>query len=182
MTAPLAPFPIAHLAGTLPVEVRLAVAVVAGFGATAITTIAMDALPEGEVPPYVAAAALFRQSPGSVSKRQADAAHYAAGMLAGVLYELVVSGIDTVQAVGQRLILLGTPTPLTVSDPLAAVVVVAFLYVFFARIVFPRFGERIYEDADLRRTVRRDWLVSATVYGVSLLVVVPVLYAFLPLS
>lgn len=182
MTASLAPFPVAHLAASLPVEVRLAVAVVAGFGATAIMTIAMDALPEGDVPPYVAAAALFSQSPGSVSKRQADAAHYAAGMLAGVLYELVVSGIDTVQAVGQRLILLGTPTPLTLSDPLAAVVVVGFLYVFFARIVFPRFGERIYEDTGLRRTVRRDWLVSASVYGVSLLVVVPVLYAFLPLS
>ena len=68
------------------------------------------------------------------------------------------------------------------SDPFAALFVVAFLYVFFAYLVFPRFGERIYDDAGLRQTVRRDWLVSATVYGVSLLVVVPVLYAFLPLS
>jgi hypothetical protein len=182
MPAPPVSLPVVHIAGGLPLEVRLAVAVVAGFGATAIMTIAMDALPEGDVPPYVAAAALFGQSPGSVSKRQADAAHYAAGMLAGVLYELVVSGIDTVQSVGRRLILLGVPTPLTLSDPVAMVLVVTFLYVFFARLVFPRFGERLFDDSEVRRTVRRDWLVSATVYGVSLLVVVPVLYSFLPVG
>jgi hypothetical protein len=182
MLAPSAPLPVAHIAASLPVEVRLAVAVVAGFAATAIMTIAMGLLPEGDVPPYVAAAALFGRSPRSVSKRQADAAHYAAGMLAGVLYELAVTGADTVQAVGRRLVVLGTPTPLTLSDPFAVLFVVAFLYVFFGYLVFPRFGERLYEEAGLRRTVRRDWLVSATVYGLSLLVVVPVVYAFLPLS
>jgi hypothetical protein len=182
MSASFASLPVAHIAGALPLEVRLAVAVVAGFAATALMTIAMDALPEGDVPPYVAAAALFGRSPGSVTKRQADAAHYAAGMLAGVLYELVVSGVDSVQTVAQRLVLFGTPTPLTLSDPVAIVLVVTFLYVFFARLVFPRFGDRLFEDADVRRTVRRDWLVSATVYGVALMVVVPLLYAFLPVG
>jgi hypothetical protein len=62
------------------------------------------------------------------------------------------------------------------------VLVVTFLYVFFARLVFPRFGERLFDDSEVRRTVRRDWLVSAMVYGVSLLVVVPVLYSFLPVG
>jgi hypothetical protein len=182
MPDPLVWFPVAHGAATLGLEVRLTVAVVAGFAATAIMTIAMAALPKGGVPPYVAAAALFGRSPASVTKRQADAAHYAAGMLAGVLYELSFLGIDAVGAVNHELVVLGAATSLTVSDLLAVGFVIVFLYGFFGHLVFPRFGDRLYADAGTRRTVRRDWSVSAVVYGLALLVVVPVMYAFLPVA
>jgi hypothetical protein len=172
--------PVAHVAGALPVEIRLAAAVVAGFGATAVMTLVMEVLPEGDVPPYVAAAPLFGTSAGRISKRQADIAHYAAGMLAGVLYELAVSGLDLVQSASQQLVLLGRPVPLTLSDPFAVMFVIGFLYVFFGYLVFPRFGGRLYADTTVRRTVRRDWFISAMVYGGMLLIIVPLLYAFLP--
>lgn len=173
-------FPVAHAVAP-PLEVRFSVAVVVGFAATAITTIAMDGLPEGDVPPYVAASALFGLAPGQVSKRQADAAHYGAGMLAGVLFEVVVVGVEAIRNATVRVAVV-VANVLTLSDLLSALVVVAVLYVVFAYLVFPRYGDHLYASEETRLLVRRDWLISATVYGLALLVVTPVLYAFLPLS
>jgi hypothetical protein len=170
--------PVAHTVAQ-PLTVRFAVAIVAGLGATVVMTVAMDVLPEGYVPPYVAASVLFATAPGVVSKRQADAAHYGAGMLAGVLFEIAVLGLEAVRdaTLGVQVVVANV---LTLSDLVAAVFVVVFLFVFFAYGVFPRHGERLYDHEETRRVVRRDWLVSATVYGVALLVAVLVLYAFLP--
>jgi len=60
--------------------------------------------------------------------------------------------------------------------------VVGFLYAFFAYLVFPRFGDRLYEDPEHRERVRFHWLVSANVYGIALLAGVVLLYAALGLS
>jgi len=165
----------------VPLELRLTVAMGAGLLATLVMTGAMSVLSEGYVPPYVAASALFAVPPGRVSRRQADAVHYAAGLLAGLLFELLVLGIEGVReaAAVPPLVLWNV---LTLSDLLAAVLVIGFLYVFFAYLVFPRYGDRLHEDATSRERVRLHWLVSANVYGVALLGVVVLLYAMLGLS
>lgn len=164
-----------------PLDLRLAVAVVAGLLATLAMTVVMSLLSEGYVPPYVAASALFDEAPGKVSRRQADAAHYAAGMLAGILFELIVVAIETVRdATVATALVLGNV--LTLSDLLAALLVVGFLYAFFAYVVFPRNGGRLYDDPERRERVRFHWLVSATAYGIALLVGVILLYAGLGLS
>lgn len=164
-----------------PLDLRLAVALVAGLLATVVMTVAMSVLSEGYVPPYVAASALFGVPPGRVSRRQADAAHYAAGALAGLLFELLVLAVEAVRDATVATAFLAGGV-LTLSDLLAAVLVVGFLYVFFAYLVFPRFGDRLYEDSEHRQRVRFHWLVSANVYGVALLAGVVLLYAALGLS
>jgi hypothetical protein len=164
-----------------PLELRLAVAAVAGLLATLAMTGAMSLLSEGYVPPYVAASALFDEPPGRVSRRQADAAHYAAGLLAGLLFELLVLGVEAVRdATVATALVVGNV--LTFSDLLAALLVVGFLYAFFGYVVFPRYGDRLYEDAASRERVRFHWLVSANVYGLALLAGVVLLYAALGLS
>ena len=164
-----------------PLELRLAVAVVAGLLATLVMTVAMSVLSEGYVPPYVAASALFDVPPGRVSRRQADAAHYAAGLLAAVLFELLVLVVEAVRDVTvATALVLGNV--LTLTDLLAAVLVVGFLYGFFAYLVFPRYGDRLYDEEESRVRVRFHWLVSTNVYGLALLAAVVLLYAALGLS
>jgi hypothetical protein len=164
-----------------PLELRLAVAVVAGLFATLVMTVAMSLLSEGYVPPYVAASALFGVAPGRVSRRQADAAHYAAGLLAGLLFELFVLGLEGLRdATLATAVVVGNL--LTLTDLLAALLVVGFLYAFFGHVVFPRYGGRLYDDAGRRERVRFHWLVSANVYGLALLAGVVLLYASLGLS
>jgi len=162
-------------------ELRFAVAVVAGLLATLVMTGAMALLSEGYVPPYVAASALFGVAPGRVSRRQADAAHYAAGVLAGLLFELVVLVTEAVRdSTVATAVVVGNV--LALSDLLATLFVVGFLYAFFAYLVFPRFGDRLYADPEHRERVRFHWLVSANVYGIALLAGVVLLYAALGLS
>lgn len=164
-----------------PLELRFAVAAVAGLLAALAMTGVMAALSEGYVPPYVVASALFDEAPGKVSRRQADAAHYATGLLGGLLFELLVLGIEAVRdATVATMLVLGNV--LTLSDLLAAVVVIGALYVVFAYVLFPRFGERLYDETEHRERVRSHWLVSATVYGAALLVGVVLLYTGLGLS
>jgi hypothetical protein len=180
-TPPLLPPALPAHAVAAPLELRFAVAAVAGLLATAVMTGAMSLLSEGYVPPYVAASALFDEAPGRVSRRQADAAHYAAGLAAGLLFELLVVVVEGVRdATVATALVLGNV--LTLSDLLAAVLVVGFLYAFFGYVVFPRYGDRLYDDEALRARVRFHWLVSANVYGIALLAGVVVLYAALGLS
>jgi hypothetical protein len=96
-----------------------------------------------------------------------------------VSFEVLVIGIETARNVvfSRQVVFVDV---LTLSDLVGGSLVVAFLYGFFAHLVFPRFGDRLYADTSARALVRRDWLVSAVVYGVALLVAVPVLYAFVP--
>ncbi|MEF8790310.1 MAG: hypothetical protein V5A61_09300 [Haloarculaceae archaeon] len=180
MPTPVVP-PVPAHAVAAPLELRLAVAAVAGLLATLVMTGAMSLLSEGYVPPYVAASALFGEAPGRVTRRQADAAHYGAGLLAGLLFETLVVVVEAVRdATVATAVVVGNV--LTFSDFLAALLVVAFLYVFFSYVVFPRYGERLYDDGDRRDRVRFHWMVSANVYGLALLAGVVLLYAALGLS
>lgn len=170
----------AHV-GAAPLELRFAVAIVAGLFATLVMTGAMSLLSEGHVPPYVAAAALFGVAPGRVTRRQADVAHYGAGILAALLFELVVVGLEGIRGatVGTALVV---GDVLTLADLLAAILVVGFLYAFFASLLFPRYGDYLFDDEDRRERVRVHWLVSASVYGLALLAGVVLFYGVLGLS
>ena len=158
--------------------VRLAVAAVAGLLATLVMTLPMWAQRYGYVPPYVAASALRRRPPNEVSRPAADVAHLAAGVLAGVAYEAANVAYENA---GESLSLgdvhFGSVTSLSEVVFLAALV--AFLYGFFAWLVFPRYGGNAYEAHPA--TVRRQWAVSAVVYGVALLGSLTAVYRFGPM-
>ena len=169
-----------HAGGGVALDpsVRLAVAAVAGLGATLVMTVVMWRQSYGYVPAYVAAAALWRDPPSQVPRSAADATHLAAGMAAGVLFETLNVGYERAReplGIGVELRVAGVTS---VSEILAAAVVVCFLYGFFSWLVFPRFGGNAYETRP--GTVRRQWAVSAVVYGAGLLVAVVGIYRVLP--
>ena len=160
-----------------PTGVRLGIAAVAGLLATLVMTLVMWAQRYGYVPPYVAAAALWRRPPNEVSRPAADAAHLAAGVLAGVVYEAAnVAYENAGESLGLVDVHFGNVTSLSEVAFLAALV--GFLYGFFAWLVFPRCGGNAYRAHPA--AVRRQWAVSAVVYGVALLGSLTVVYRFGP--
>ena len=168
---------VAHgVATATPLPVRFAVAVLAGLGATALMNLPVNLLSYGNVPPRVAAAAIWREPVAEVSASESAAVHYASGMIAGALFESVV--ILTEGTVGTEPVLGG----LTVAEIFAALLVAVFVFALFILIVFPHWGGRLYRDQNSRATVTRQWAVSVATFGVGLLVLVPVLYALLPVG
>ncbi len=156
---------------------RLAAAAVVRLAATLVATIAMWRQSYGYVPPYVAAAALSREPASEVSRPAADVTHLAAGVAAGVVFEGVHIGLERLPDP------LGAAAELDVagvtgSALLAAAVVVCLLYGVFSWLVFPRHGGNAYETRP--ETVRREWAVSAAVYGVALLAGTAVVSGVLP--
>ena len=100
------------------------------------------------------------------------------GLLAGVLFEGLNVGYERAReplGIGVELRVAGVTS---VSEILAVALVVCFLYGFFSWLVFPRFGGNAYETRP--GTVRRQWAVSAVVYGAGLLVAVVGIYRVLP--
>lgn len=154
-------------AGTPDFPVRLLLNGLAGLLAAVVMNVPMQRLPEGSTPPFVAGAALSGQEPTEVSGTTASALHYVAGVLAGVLFTAVVVVLETPAQFG--LLVAGTGLPV-VSHLAGGVVVFLVLYAFFAYLVLPRFGGSVRQRAE---QVRQDWLVSALVYCVALLVLVP---------
>ena len=121
---------------------------------------------------------VWRQSPASVSRSAADAVLLAAGMLAGLLFEALVVVAERLRpALGLdfEVVVAGVTT---VAELLALAVVVGGLYAGFSRGVFPRHGGTAYETRP--ETVRRQWAVSAVVYGAGLFVGLKAVYTLLP--
>ena len=152
--------------GTVPIPWFLAIAVIVGVIAALVMDWPMSRQPEGFTPAYIAAGVLTRTPTESVRFRTAMIAHHLAGGLAGLLYALVALGVDRVSpglspAVGVALH----------AHLIGVVVVVAFIYAFFAFLVLPRAGGRPYEEQ--ATAVRGQWLRSALVYGVTVLILVP---------
>jgi hypothetical protein len=150
---------------------RGVVGLVVGLVATVVMNVPMHRLPEGSTPPFVAAGALTGTEPAEVDPPLASGVHYLAGTLGGVFYTVVALGVESVG--GFRLL-----TPVggaeLVPHLLAVLATFAFLVAFFAYLVLPTFGGSVRERS---RLVRRDWVVSAGVYALALLVVVPVALA-----
>ena len=158
---------------SLSLTATVALGVVIGLLAAVVMDWPMSRQPDGFVPAYIAAAVVTRQSVDSVRLPAAMIVHHAAGGLAGLLYALLVVGLDA-----------GVPTIATVGGVglpahlLAVAVVVAFIYAFFAHLVLPRAGGRTYEEQ--ATAVRGQWLRSALVFGVTLAVGVPLVALSLP--
>ena len=152
--------------GGIPTLWFLAVGGVAGVVAAVVMDWPMSRQPEGFTPAYIAASVLTRRRPENVRFRTAMVAHHLAGGLAGLLYALVALGVD------RGLPGIGPIVGVTLAAHLVGVVaVVGFIYAFFAHLVLPRAGGRPYEEQ--ATAVRGQWLRSALVYGLSVLVLVP---------
>lgn len=117
---------------------RLLLGAVVGVAAAVVMAIPMWRQDDGFTPAYVAAAVVRRTTPDEVSFGDANVAHHAAGALAGVLYAVVYLVTD---AVAPDLGVAGIGIDLP-SHLVATAVVVAFIYVAFARFIFPRAGPR----------------------------------------
>ncbi|MFQ3318071.1 MAG: hypothetical protein ACI8UR_001943 [Natronomonas sp.] len=159
-------------------DFRLSVAMLSGLLATVAMTVVMRLQSYGYVPPYVAAGALWGQSPSDISRTAANAVHFAAGMLAGILFEALVYGAERVREVAGFHAELLIANVTSVAQLLAAAVLVVFLYCFFSWVVFPRFGGSAYETRP--ETVRRQWAVSAVTYGIAFIAVLELVYSVLP--
>ncbi|MFK5604432.1 hypothetical protein [Haloferax volcanii] len=149
---------------------RLLLGAVVGAAAAVVMAIPMWRQDDGFTPAYVAAAVVRRTTPDEVSFGDANVAHHAAGALAGVLYAVVYLVTD---AVAPDLGVAGIGIDLP-SHLVATAVVVAFIYVAFARFIFPRAGRRIYEER--ATAVRGQWLRSSLVFGATLLVLAPAIF------
>ncbi|NUE03416.1 hypothetical protein HUB97_13090 [Halorubraceae archaeon YAN] len=143
---------------------------ISGLIAAAVMNWPMSHRADGFTPAYVAAGILTGRSADTVPFRDAVIAHHAAGLLAGILYAVVATVIG-----------IGVPSVASVTVAgvdilahlLASTLVVIFIYVFFAHLVLPRAGGRIYEEQST--AVRGQWLRSSLVFGTTIVVVVPLL-------
>jgi len=141
---------------------------VAGLVAAVAMDLPMSRQPDGFAPAYVAAAALTRGDPESVSTEAALAVHHAAGVLAGVLYALALVGAGAVAPPGPSVAGVAL-----LPHVVAVGFVVAFIYAFFAHLVLPRSGGSSYERR--ATAVRGQWLRSARTFGAALLLIAPAL-------
>lgn len=152
----------------LPLLAQLAAGALAGLAAAVAMILPMSRQPEGFTPAYIAASVLRRTTPDEVSFVDANVAHHGAGVLAGALYAAVLAlssalAPDLVRMEGVEL----------VPHLLSVVLIVLFIYAFFAHLVLPRAGGRIYEEQ--ATAVRGQWLRSSLVFGAVLVVVGPTL-------
>jgi hypothetical protein len=158
---------VAHVGHTSPVPatVWLAAAVVSGLLAAVAMDVPMTRLTTGWTPATVATSVLQGTVPSKVSRTEAAVLHHAVGPMAAVLYAVVGIGLAAVLPAVARIAGLEIAAHL-----LAAGLVTLFVYGLFAWVVLPQYGG---EARDRLPAVRRDWLVSALVFGVTLAIVVP---------
>jgi hypothetical protein len=139
----------------------LGVSLLAGLGGALFMDVPMARLPEGLTPARGATAVLTGTDPDAVSGRRAWLVHHAFGLPAGGLFGglyLVTVGV------------LGRAGAVLVAD----LVVVAFLYLFFSRLVLPLLAF----PPERELVVRRSWVVSVAAFATG---VAGLLAALLPL-
>ena len=121
---------------------------------------------EGFTPAYIAASVLTRSQPDTVGFAAAFAVHHVSGAAAGILYAAVyltaVGPLPAGPAVG------GVAA---MPHALGTLAVAGFIYAFFAYLVLPRRGRRIYEERST--AVRGQWLRSVVVFGATVALAVP---------
>lgn len=150
----------------------LAACAAAGLVAAVAMDYPMSVQPDGFAPAYVAAGAVTRRAPESVSLRDALVVHHIAGPLAGLLYGGLA--LAFARLFPDVLHVAGVPFA---AHVLATATVVAFVYAFFSYLVLPRADAGRYEEA--ATAVRGQWLRSALVFGGALGVAVPAFAAVL---
>lgn len=146
----------------LPGPARIAVGALAGLLAALLATIPMQRLPEGATPPFVVAGAVTDEPPGEVDPRLASVLFYVGGAVTGSLFvavslalEAVLPFVAAIAAIGLRIV------PLA----LAILATFALLVAGFSYVVLPKFGAEVMARAV---RIRRDWVVSTSVYTVAL--------------
>lgn len=147
-------------------EVVIAVGALAGFVAAVVMDWPMSRQPDGFTPAAIAAGVVSRQSVEAVSFPELLFVHHVAGVLAGVLYGLLLLGLSS--GLSEFLWIGGLNI---VAHLLSVGLVVTFIYGFFAHFVLRRTSDRSYEEQST--AIRGQWLRSSLVFGVTLAVVVP---------
>lgn len=170
------PTALLHVGGTtsLPVNVRLFVAALAGFGAASLATVGVGWLDEWGTALTCLVASVTGDTPANVTPRSRNLFMYTLGMVFGMLFEGFIIGYEAMRPVIVRFVGI-----VSLSDVVAAAVVALLMYAPVAYLVFPRY----LEQQDFRpQASRRAWLAGSVVYGVALLVVVPVAYLIVPVA
>jgi hypothetical protein len=160
---------VAHVGHATPPPARLwfAIAVVAGLLAALVMNLSMATLSTGYVPATVATSILQGTLPSQVSRRSVVLVHHAFGPLVGSVYAALGVGLD-----------LGLPAIARVAGLsmaahiVASLLVVVGIYGVFAWVVLPRYGG---EARDRVAVVRRHWLASTAVFGLTVALTVPLL-------
>lgn len=152
-------------AGTAALPTRLAVAALAGLLATLVAAVPVALQREGDVPLRAAAAAVWRRPTGSLD---AVSVGLAAGLLGGLAFELAVIAYETARPVA-----VVVADVLELSDAVGALAVVLLAYLAAAAL--------LRREGVGGAEVRGPWLLTATVYGLALLVGVQAVYAVAPL-
>ncbi|KAB1189237.1 hypothetical protein GJR98_07875 [Haloferax sp. MBLA0077] len=148
---------------------RVALGALVGVAAAVVMDIPMWRQEEGFTPAYIAASVLQRTRPDDVDFLDANLVHHVAGAISGAFYAVVYLAIDSLLPEAP---LLGVDfAPHVVSTG----VVVASIYFLFSYFVLPRAGRSIYEER--ATAVRGQWLRSSLVFGVTLFVLAPALFA-----
>ena len=156
---------VALVAGSPSLPATLLTGVIAGLVGAVAMVVPMSRQPEGWTPALVAASVLRRTAPDAASFREAAVVHHATGVLAGLLYGLAQAALAPLPSgVGWA----GVPL---VAHLVAVIAVALFVYAFFAHLVLPRAGGRIYEER--ATAVRGQWLRSSLVFAATLTVAVP---------
>jgi len=128
----------------------------------------MSRQPDGFTPAAIATGILSRQSVDEVSMAQLLVVHHSTGLLAGVFYSMFAIGATR-----------NLPVSISVAglDLVAHLLAVGFvtgvIYGFFAHFVLPRAGGSSYEQQ--ATAIRGQWLRSSLVFGVTMLLVVPLI-------
>ena len=153
-----------HAGTAAPLSTRFAVAALAGLLAALVAAVPVALQREGAVPLRVAAAAIWRRPTGSLA---AVSVGLAAGLLGGFVFELAVLAFETA-----RPVVVVVADVLELSDAVGALAVVLLGYLAVAALLRRESGGGA--------AVRGPWLLTATVYGLALLVGVQAVYAVAP--
>lgn len=157
-----------HAGTTAPLSTRFAVAALAGLLAALVAAAPVVLQRRGATPLWLAAAAVWRRPAGSVSPLDAGSVGLAAGLLGGVAFEAVVLAYEAV-----RPVVVVVADVLELSDAVGALAVVVLAYLAVAALLR---GSSSPAPAE----TRGPWLLTATVYGLALLVGVQAVYAVAP--
>lgn len=153
-----------HAGTTTPLSTRLAVAALAGLLAALVAAVPVILQRQGDVPLRVAAAAVWRRPTGSLDTVSVG---LAVGLLGGFVFELAVLAYEAARPVA---VIVGNA--LELSDAVGALAVVLFGYLAAAAL--------LRRERAGGAEVRGPWLLTATVYGLALLVGVQAVYAVAP--
>lgn len=159
----------------LPVNVRLFVAAIAGFGAAAFATLGLDRFDDGDAALAVLVASVTGKPAGSVTPRSTSLFVYALGMILGMVFEGVVIVVETFWSPSADV---GSIAGVGLAEVAAAAAVALALYASITYLAVPRYTEAGTADTP-EHPRRRTWLALSATFGLALAILVPVAFLLL---